>query len=108
MERRSPLYAVLVHCTALLLGVFVLAPIVWLFVMSISSTPDLTAKPLHWWPQTIDFSRYRTLVTAAANSTGQAFLASLRNSLAVAGCLWLFPPPGPSRAMSRSAGRFMQ
>jgi multiple sugar transport system permease protein len=84
MERRSPLHAVFVHCAALLLGVFVLAPIFWLFVMSISSTPDLTAKPLHWWPQSIDFSRYRTLVTAAANSTGQAFLASLRNSLAVA------------------------
>jgi multiple sugar transport system permease protein len=84
MERRSPFYAVLIHCSALLLGVFVLAPLVWLFVMSISSTPDLTAKPLHWWPQTIDFSRYRTLVTAAANSTGQAFLASLRNSLVVA------------------------
>ena len=84
MERRSPLAAVLVHCAALLLGVFVLAPVVWLFVMSISSTSDLTDKPLHWWPQDVDLSRYRTLVTIAENSTGQAFLASLRNSLTVA------------------------
>src|SRR5271166_3053838 len=84
MERRSPFATFLVHCAAFLLGMFILAPLVWLFVMSISSTQDLTAKPLHWWPQTIDFSRYRTLVTVAANSTGQAFLASLRNSLTVA------------------------
>jgi multiple sugar transport system permease protein len=84
MERRSPLAAVLIHCAALLLGVFVLAPLVWLFVMSISPTSDLTAKPLHWWPQDVDLSRYRTLVTIAENSAGQAFLASLRNSLTVA------------------------
>ena len=84
MERRSPFATFLVHCAAFLLGVFILAPLVWLFVMSISSTQDLTAKPLHWWPRATDFSRYRTLVTIAANSTGQAFLASLRNSLTVA------------------------
>ena len=51
MERRSPLATFLVHGAALLLGVFILAPLVWLFVMSISSTSDLTAKPLHWWPR---------------------------------------------------------
>jgi multiple sugar transport system permease protein len=70
MERRRPLATVLVHCAALLLGMFVLAPLVWLFVMSISSTSDLTAKPLHWWPRIVDFSRYRTLVTITANSAG--------------------------------------
>jgi len=52
--------------------------------MSISSTPDLTAKPLRWWPETVDFSRYRTLISLAPNSMGEAFLASLRNSITVA------------------------
>ena len=84
MERRGLSARCFVYAAALLLAVFVLAPLVWLFVMSISSTPDLTAKPLHWWPQAVDFSRYRTLLTIAANSMGEAFLASLRNSLIVA------------------------
>ena len=73
----------LVYAAALLLAVFTLAPLVWLFVMSISSTSDLTAKPLHWWPQAVDLSRYRTLLTLAKNSLGETFLYSLRNSLIV-------------------------
>jgi len=84
MERRTPLNTFLVYVAALLLAVFVLAPLAWLFIMSISSTPDLTAKPLRWWPETVDFSRYRTLISLAPNSMGEAFLASLRNSITVA------------------------
>lgn len=84
MERRSLLGTIAVHFAALVLALFVLAPLAWLFVMSISSTPDLTAKPLHWWPESVDFSRYNTLISLAANSAGEAFLASLRNSLTVA------------------------
>jgi multiple sugar transport system permease protein len=84
MERRGPLATIMVHLAALLLAVFTLAPLVWLFIMSISSTADLTAKPLHWWPESVDLSRYRTLLTVAAHSAGEAFLASLRNSLVVA------------------------
>ena len=83
MERRGPLATILVYGAALLLAVFTLAPLVWLFVMSISSTGDLTAKPLHWWPEVVDFSRYRTLLTLAKNSLGETFLYSLRNSLIV-------------------------
>ncbi len=40
------------------LGLLILAPIFWLFVMSISPAADLTAKPLRWWPSEIDLSRY--------------------------------------------------
>jgi multiple sugar transport system permease protein len=53
--------------------------------MSISPAADLTAKPLRWWPETVDLSRYRMLLTWEPNSMGQAFLAALRNSLTVAG-----------------------
>jgi multiple sugar transport system permease protein len=84
MERRNLAATVAVHLAALLLALFILAPLVWLFLMSISSTSDLTARPLRWWPAVIDFSRYGSLVSLVANSTGQAFLASLRNSLTVA------------------------
>jgi multiple sugar transport system permease protein len=85
MERQSLRFAVFVHVAAALVAVVILAPFVWLFVMSISSTGDLVAKPLHWWPERTDLSRYRHLMTTAPNTPGAAFVASLFNSLKVAG-----------------------
>jgi len=85
MERRSPIASFFIYGSAILLSVVILAPLVWLFLMSISSPADLSAQPLHWWPETVDLSRYRLLLTVATNSAGEAFLSSLRNSLFVAG-----------------------
>lgn len=85
MERRSAIASFLVHGAALLLATVVVAPILWLFVMSISPAADLAAKPLRWWPHAADFSRYAQLLSQADNSAGAAFTASLRNSVWVAG-----------------------
>ncbi|MEQ1937334.1 carbohydrate ABC transporter permease [Mesorhizobium sp. CN5-321] len=85
MERRSLAFSIFIHAAALLLALLILAPLAWLFVMSISPAADLAAKPLKWWPHVADFSRYRTLLSTAENSAGAAFMASLRNSLEVAG-----------------------
>lgn len=85
MERRSLAATIAIHAAALALAVLVLAPVFWLFVMSVSPAADLLAKPLRWWPGSFDFSRYRELLTFAPNTMGQAFLAALRNSLIVAG-----------------------
>jgi multiple sugar transport system permease protein len=85
MERRSLTATVFIYAAALLLAAIILAPVVWLFIMSISSTTDLITKPLRWWPETIDLSRYGILLSSVANSAGQAFVASLFNSLEVAG-----------------------
>lgn len=85
MERKSPLFTVFIHAAALVLGLIVVAPVLWLFVMSISPAADLSARPLRWWPQEIDFSRYRMLLSTLENSAGAAFVASLYNSLRVAG-----------------------
>lgn len=85
MERRSLAASVLIHAAALLLAAVILAPVVWLFLMSISSAADLSARPLNWWPTTVDLSRYAHLLSLVENSAGAAFLASLRNSLIVAG-----------------------
>ena len=52
--------------------------------MSISPAAHLITRALRWWPQTIDLSRYRMLLTWEPNEMGQAFLAALRNSLTVA------------------------
>ncbi|WP_026622517.1 multiple sugar transport system permease protein (plasmid) [Ensifer sp. WSM1721] len=85
MERQSRLFSVFIHASALVFAVVILAPIIWLFVMSISPAADLSAKPLNWWPSEVDLSRYRTLLSAVENSAGAAFIASLLNSLKVAG-----------------------
>ncbi len=85
MGRRSPLGTVLVYAAALLLAAVILAPIVWLGIMSISSTADLTDRPLAWWPATVDVSRYGALLAQGSNSAGAAFLSALGNSVAVAG-----------------------
>lgn len=85
MERKSPLFTAFVYAAAILLAAVILAPLLWLFVMSISPAADLAAKPLRWWPQTVDFSRYAMLLSRLENSAGAAFTASLFNSLAVSG-----------------------
>ena len=85
MERRSLAASLFVYGAAMLMSLVILAPMVWLFLMSISSSADLSAHPLHWWPRHVDLSRYRTLVSLATNSAGAAFLAALRNSLFVSG-----------------------
>ena len=85
MERKNPVAQAFIYIFAFLLAVIILAPLVWLFIMSISPAADLSAKPLRWWPETIDLSRYQSLFTTTANSMGEAFMAALRNSLTVAG-----------------------
>lgn len=85
MERRSPLAAVLIHLAALALAALLLIPVLWLVVMSVSPAADLATKPLRWWPETLDLSRYRLLLTWEPGTMGQAFLAAIRNSLATAG-----------------------
>ena len=83
-RQRSLVTAVLVYACALLFATIILLPFFWLFVMSISPAANLTAKPLQWWPEHLDLSRYAALLTWEPNTMGQAFLASLRNSLYVA------------------------
>ncbi|WP_406871419.1 carbohydrate ABC transporter permease [Aminobacter sp. P9b] len=85
MERKGLLFTVFIYASALLLAVVILAPVLWLFIMSISPAADLSAKPLRWWPQEVDFSRYRMLLSTVENSAGAAFVASLYNSLRIAG-----------------------
>ena len=72
------------YAALLLVAAFVLAPLVWLVIMSISSTNDLTTLPLHWLPQSLDLSRFGRLLSVAANSQGAQFLHALRNTLVVA------------------------
>lgn len=79
-------WRIALYAGVLLVTAVILAPVGWLFIMSISSMTDLTARPLRWLPATVDFSRYGMLLTFEPNSAGEIFLLALRNTfLAAAG-----------------------
>jgi len=81
IRRRDIIPTVLTYFAVVVLVVTTLAPLLWLFIMSISSTPELTAVPLRWIPSHADFSRYGKLLSIAAHSAGEEFIYALRNSL---------------------------
>jgi multiple sugar transport system permease protein len=81
IRRRDIIPTVLTYAAVVVLVVTTLAPLIWLFIMSISSTPELTAVPLRWIPSHADFSRYGRLLSVAAHSAGEEFIYALRNSL---------------------------
>jgi multiple sugar transport system permease protein len=72
------------YAAMVLLAIVILAPLLWILIMSISSTRDLTTLPLRWIPSEFDFSRYGRLLTLAHNSQGEVFLYALRNTCWVA------------------------
>lgn len=72
------------YLALVILMIFILSPFIWLLIMSVSSSADLTAKPLRWIPQQFSLSSYDELLTLSANSRGEMFLYGLRNSLTTA------------------------
>ncbi len=69
----------------LILAIFVLAPVVWMFLSSIMQSVDLTAKPLKLIPKTVTFDRYRQIMqSATASDPAYIFRIALKNSLIVA------------------------
>jgi multiple sugar transport system permease protein len=83
MKRRQNLQSVLLYAAVLLFAILTLAPLYWLFVMSVSDSVALTAKPLLWWPDHLDFSRYTKLLRYAEGGVSERFLSALENSLKV-------------------------
>ncbi|HVZ00560.1 MAG TPA: carbohydrate ABC transporter permease [Dongiaceae bacterium] len=89
MNRRAKLVqAVWIYSAVAVLVIVTLAPLLWLFIMSVSSTQDLTSLPIHWIPDEWDFSRYVRLLGNASleeKSVSDEFLAALRNSVIASG-----------------------
>ncbi len=83
MNKRS-LKHTLIPLLAFILVIYILAPFIWLLIMSISTSADLTTRPLRWIPRKIDLSSYKELLTMGINSRGELFLSGLRNSLRTA------------------------
>jgi multiple sugar transport system permease protein len=109
LESRSLLQNILLACGVGLFLMVTLMPVLWIFIISVSPSSELTNKPLRLIPSHFDFGNYIQLLTFTANSAGAAFLYALRNSLltsifatlismcAAIPAAWMF---------SRSAGRY--
>ncbi len=82
---KKPLYVrILQYLAMIILVIFIISPFLWLLIMSISASSDLTVKPLRWIPSQIDFSSFQELLTMGDNSRGELFVSALRNSLTTA------------------------
>ncbi|GAV23320.1 MULTISPECIES: carbohydrate ABC transporter permease [Carboxydothermus] len=69
----------------LLVTMIILAPFAWLFISSVASQADLLSKPLKFWPEHIDFSRYvRVFSGNTADETAYTFYRAMFNSFKVA------------------------
>lgn len=83
-SRTNKTKTILLYTAAILLFVYIIAPFLWLIIMSVSSSEDLTTRPLRWIPKRINLSSYAELLTMGINSRGELFLHGLRNSLVTA------------------------
>ena len=72
------------YLAAALVAITILAPMLWLFLMSVSSGSDLSRIPLQWLPRQWDFSRYASLLSLTPGQPGVLFLHALGNSILVA------------------------
>jgi len=84
MIKRKPISSILLYAAVICLVIYLIAPFVWLIIMSFSSANDLTQKPLRWIPSSIDVSSYKDLLTMGINSRGELFVNALGNSLTTA------------------------
>ncbi|AUX79357.1 carbohydrate ABC transporter permease [Sinorhizobium fredii] len=88
MERRSTLATVLTYLAANVVFLIVVAPFIWLVIMSISPAEALSQKPLRWWPSEVDFSNYHQLLDYTGGK-GRDFLSALFNSIRASGAATL-------------------
>jgi multiple sugar transport system permease protein len=83
--RVSRNYQIFIHVAALVVSLIILAPFVWMLSASISPPADLIARPYHWLPSHLDFSRYTKIFEGSGNDVAGAFRQSVLNSTIVAG-----------------------
>jgi multiple sugar transport system permease protein len=86
MKRRQR-QRVALEVTAVVVAVVYLLPMIWTVVASVTPMTALLSRPLRWIPSTLDWSRYRAILTpGGVNGVGSGFLEAMVNSLVVATC----------------------
>ena len=91
MERQSLAFRIFVYGVAGVLAILLLAPFLWLLLMSVSSTKDLTTIPLNWIPEQFDFSRYVQLLTVA-------IVLRMIEAFKVFDIIWVMTRGGPANS----------
>ena len=71
------------YVSALLVLLFIMAPVAWMFITSVSIHRDIIAVPLKLIPRHVTFQRYLDVFTNPDNEIAHAFLLAMRNSLIV-------------------------
>lgn len=84
---RQVLRTVVIYVLAITVMAVFLAPIVWLFISSITPLPQLLTVPLKWLPEHPTFEHYNRILTASRNAetTASNFKVAIGNSILVAG-----------------------
>jgi multiple sugar transport system permease protein len=88
---RQVLRTVVIYALAITVMAVFLAPIVWLFISSITPLPQLLTVPLKWLPEHPTFEHYNRILTASRNAetTASNFKVAIGNSILVAGSVTL-------------------
>ncbi len=73
-----------VYAAALLVAAVILAPPIWLFISSISSSAELLSVPVHWIPEAPTFDRYLQIIQGTGSESAAGFRQAMVNSLLVA------------------------
>ena len=81
--RRSPGFRALQYLFALLVFLFVVSPMAWMVITSISIHRDIISVPLKLIPRQATLQRFRDVFTNPRNEIAHAFLFAMRNSLIV-------------------------
>jgi multiple sugar transport system permease protein len=84
MQRNKLLDNLVTYTGAALVIFIVIAPLLWLFISSISTLKELLNVPVHWIPQEPTFERYWQIIFATGSDSAAVFRRSILNSFIVA------------------------
>ena len=84
MQRNKVLDNLVTYTGAALVIFIVIAPLLWLFISSISTLKELLNVPVHWIPQEPTFERYWQIIFATGSDSAAVFRRSILNSFIVA------------------------
>jgi len=80
MQRNNRLDQVVTYLGAGMVVIIIMAPLLWLFISSISNLSELLNAPVHWIPQEPTFERYKQIIYATGTDSAAVFRRSMLNS----------------------------
>jgi multiple sugar transport system permease protein len=87
--RRKPAFRAAQYFFALLVFLFIIAPVAWMAITGISIHRDIITVPLKLIPRQVTLQRFLDVFTNPGNEIAHAFLFAMRNSLIVSASVTL-------------------